>query len=44
MPSIGTLEVIIGREIIFLEIGQYIEQIKKETKQEGFKVTKGIIM
>jgi len=41
MPSIGTLEAIRGREIIFLEIRQYIKQIKQETKQEGL-VTKEI--
>jgi len=43
MPLIGTLEAIRGRDIIFLEIRQYIKQIKQETEQEGL-VTKEIIL
>lgn len=44
MSSVGSLEEIRGREIIFKEIIQYMEQIKQESEQEGLEITQDIIL
>jgi len=43
MLAIGSLEAIRGREVIFHDIKEYIEQINQKTEQEGLEVTKDII-
>lgn len=44
MPSVGSLEKIKGREIIFQKIRQYIELIKQASRQGALEITKDIIL
>ena len=43
MPTIGSLEAIRNREVIFQQIRYYIEKIKKVTEHEDLEVTKYVI-
>jgi len=44
IPSIGSLEEIRVKEIVFQQIRKYIEQFKQESKQEVLEITKDIIL
>jgi len=43
MLAIKYLELIVGREVMFKEMREYIEQIKQAIEWEGLEVTKDII-